>query len=122
MNLNKVINNYLVFVILFLFSFIVFWYSFIKENYFVVFLSLLLLLISQFKIETICHTSGKQRQLHNVIIGDDVEHLAPREVRRLLHIMDTVLGHISHERLDAFIKTKEYKDYKHLMKKLGMEK
>lgn len=59
MKINKITGNYLVFVILAIFGFIVFWYSIIKEDYFTVVMALLLLFISQVKIESICHSKEK---------------------------------------------------------------
>ena len=115
MNIKWATDNYLIFVVLFIFSFIVFWYSFIKEIYFVVFLALILLLISQFKIEAICHNMGKHKQhtLDSVKIDD-------HELRSVLRIIDNLLGELPENKIDAFVKSMDYKHYKQLMEKLGL--
>src|SRR3989338_2091579 len=103
METNKITGNYIVFVVLSSFGFIVFWYSFLKEDYFTVAMSLLLLLISQFKIERICHNKAKigekeHHKKHETLKHKDklhhrIRHHIVRHTRNIVHHAKKIAHH-----------------------------
>ncbi len=86
MELKNITGNYIVFVVLSIFGFIVFWRSFLKEDYFTLAMALLLLLISQFKIESICHNKTEN--------ADKMHHKKHEHHKDRLH--HRIKHHIKH--------------------------
>jgi len=93
MEINKIIGNYLVFIVLGIFGFIVFWYSFLREDYFTVLMSLLLLLVSQFKIERICHNKGNVMNKEHHKKDEHVKHKLHHRIKHHLVHHAKKLGH-----------------------------
>ncbi len=106
MAINKIIDNYLVFVVIAIFGFIVFWYSLVKEDYFTVVMALLLLFISQFKIKSICHNKNKGKT------GDKEHHKKHEHLKHKDKLYHRIKHHITHHakkvgELQMFTKLKD---------------
>lgn len=114
MGLKEVANNYLAFIILFVFGFIIFWYAFVTLNYFVVFLSLMLLVICLTKIEVLCVAAGKYKSQGNINHGSKAD---AHELKRVLRVIDDLLGELPKEKIDRFVRSKDYEHYKSAMEK-----